>query len=47
MGEIFGDHTVGIGKRILGLSECNPMFNLIEEILIEIPLEISSTTPGT
>ncbi len=34
MGKIFGDYAVGIGKGILSLCKCNPMFSLIEEILL-------------
>jgi hypothetical protein len=34
MGKIFGDHTARIGKGILGLYERDPMFSLIEEILL-------------
>jgi hypothetical protein len=39
VGQVFSDNTVWISESVLGFSEGNPVFGLIQEILIGVPFE--------
>lgn len=39
VGQVFSDNTVWIAENVLGFREADPVFDLIEEILLGIPFE--------
>lgn len=45
VGQIFGDHTIGIDEGVLRLSERHPVLGLVDKILPWIPVEAFLARP--